>query len=308
MRILIIKPSSFGDIVHGLLIVERIRSQLPEAIIDWVARDIFEGLVESSDLVRRVHRFERSPRGFLRVIKSIRQEKYDFTLDLQGLARSGLMTFFSRSKMKIGRFDAREGARFFYGSKVLPPKSFPPFHAVDLLRQFQRSIGLNDLDPSILEFPQSPTAPEAFDEGIILLFPESRRAEKEWSGFVDLALSLGNHQPDRPIAWMGTSSEPLPSILTELPHFIDGRGLVTLDCLPSVMRKASVVIANDSGPVHLAASMGRPVVAIFGPTDPVKYGPYPLDRESNHVVRAPNGDLATLPVSDVENKVLSCLS
>ncbi|MBC2600261.1 ADP-heptose:LPS heptosyltransferase [Puniceicoccus vermicola] len=304
MRILIIKPSSFGDIVHALLVVDRIRTQIPDVEIDWVARDIFAGMVEASGLARKVLRFERSPGGFLRVCREMRKEIYDVTLDMQGLARSGIMTFFSRSKMKIGRYDAREGSKFFYRVKVPIPPGPPPYHAVEILRQFQRPLGLYDLDPEALSFPNSPKLPEGPPPGSILLFPESRRAEKEWQGFADLAQSLAKRFPDRTIGWLGTGKEPLAEKGDFPETVVDYRGKVPLASLPSVMREAAVVVANDSGPMHLAAAMDRHVIAVFGPTDPKLYGPYPFDKPENVSIRGEQGDLKNVSVEAVEEAVL----
>ncbi len=305
MRILIIKPSSFGDIVHGLLVADRIRAQIPAVTIDWVARDIFAGMVEASGLARRVHRFHRSTGGFFRVCREIRREVYDITLDMQGLARSGLMTFFSRAKMKIGRFDAREGSRLFYRVKVPPPPGLPPFHAVDILRQFQRSLGLYDLDPGELTFPDSLATNLGVPPGSILLFPESRRAEKEWGGFAELAKRLARRFPDRTIGWLGTGRGTLP-VEGQLPdNLVDFRRKIPLVSLPASIREASVVIANDSGPMHLAAAMGCPVVAVFGPTDPRQYGPYPFDRPENISIRGGGGNLSDVSVPAVEKAVES---
>lgn len=298
MRILIIKPSSFGDIVHALLVVDRIRSQLEVARIHWVARDVFAPLVEASGLADRILRFERSPGGFLRVLREIRQETYDVVLDMQGLARSGWMTFAARAKIKIGRFDAREGSRLFYKVRVPPPPGPAPHHAVEILRQFQRALGLYDLAPETLGFPDAVPA-QPLPPGSILLFPESRRAEKEWPGFADLAAALRKSHPQRRIGWCGTGGGS-PRGGGGLPEGVaDLRGKVPLAALPAVMREAALVVANDSGPVHLAAALGRPLAAVYGPTDPARFGPWPADRPGNAVLRAPGGDLRRLEAAEV---------
>lgn len=298
MRILILKPSSFGDIVHGLLVAERIRFQLPEARIDWVARDRFADLVEASGLVRKTYRFERSPAGFFRILRELRGEEYEAVLDFQGLARSGLMSLASRAKVKIGRFDAREGSRFFHRILTPPPPGKPPFHAVDILRQFQRPLGLYDLDPGCLEFPGSRPAARTPPDGSILLFPESRRPEKEWPGFPELARNLVRRYPGRAVALCGTGPKAAPADGPVAP--LDFRGDIPVGSLPDALRCAAAIVANDSGPVHLAAAMGRPVVAVFGPTDPARFGPYPPGSAANRVVRGENGDVSRVPVAGVE--------
>ncbi|MEM0966532.1 MAG: glycosyltransferase family 9 protein [Verrucomicrobiota bacterium] len=307
MRILIIKPSSFGDIVHGLVVAERILSQLPGARIDWVARDLFAGLVRASGLVEKVYEFHRSPRGFLQIVKQLRSETYDTVLDFQGLARSGLMLLASRSKVKIGRFDGREGSRLFARIQTAPPSGTSPFHAIDILRQFQHSMGLENLSPGVLDFANSERPDFSVRKGSILLFPESRRPEKEWGGFGDLAKRLSSEFPEKEIVWLGTGTEPLQDSLHGISALIDGRQKVSLVSLPALVRESSVTVANDSGPIHLAAAMNRPVVGVFGPTDPRCYGPYPLDRNINRVVMAPDGNLATLECDRVFSEVKEVL-
>jgi len=304
VKILVIKPSSLGDIIHGLLVADRIRSQLPSVQIDWVARDVFAGLVGASGIARKVLRFQRSPVGFMRICREIRQETYDVTLDMQGLARSGVMTFVSHAKIKLGRFDSREGSGMFYKVKVPRPRSPLPHHAVEILRQFQRPLGLYDLAPEVLKFPDSPEVADPPTRGAILLFPESRRADKEWPGFAELAHRLAVRFPERTIAWMGTGNQEIPG-RTDLPaNFVDYRRRIPVKSLPSTMKEAAVVVANDSGPMHLAAAMARPVVALFGPTDPRQYGPYPSDRPSNVVIREESGDLSKVDVGEVEKAVI----
>ncbi len=89
-RILIIKPSSMGDIIHGLLIAEAIKTQLPKVSIDWVVRSEFAGLVQASAVIDHTYIFERAAGvgGFVRLIREVRRERYDALLDLQGLART----------------------------------------------------------------------------------------------------------------------------------------------------------------------------------------------------------------------------
>ncbi|MGE9291084.1 MAG: glycosyltransferase family 9 protein [Puniceicoccales bacterium] len=240
--------------------------------------------------------------------REIRRETYDVTLDMQGLARSGMMTFASRAKLKIGRFDGREGSRFFYGVKAPIPAGPPPYHAVEILRQFQRPLGLYDLDPEELSFPGSPVLEDGPPPGSILLFPESRRAEKEWKGFVELADGLGQAYPERTIGWLGTGKEPMAPGRKMPENVVDLRGKVPLASLPAIMREAASVVANDSGPMHLAAAMKRPVVAVFGPTDPKLYGPYPFENPGNVSIRGEGEDLSRVTVEEVKNSVSRLVS
>ncbi|WP_309400352.1 glycosyltransferase family 9 protein [Cerasicoccus maritimus] len=289
-----IKPSSLGDIIHGLQVAESIRLQLDGAQIDWVARDIFAPMVEACDTVSRVLPFYRGGGfgAFGQLIADIRDVDYDWVLDMQGLARSGVMAACSKTprKHRIGRSDAREGSALACGVKAkLPPGDAP--HAVDILREFMSVMGLENQLLGALTFSDPHHALPELPNGYYLLFPGSRRAEKEWPGFLELTeLLLGDGET---VVWGGDVSAEgnahWPS-----DRFFNLTAQTALDVLPMMIASAKVTVCNDSGPMHLAAAMGRPVIGIFGPTPPERYGPYPLSAPSNRVVRAPEGELSLL--------------
>ncbi|MDR2721059.1 MAG: hypothetical protein LBB15_02105, partial [Puniceicoccales bacterium] len=120
MRILVIKPSSLGDIVHGLQVVAIMKKRIDNLQIDWVVRDCFAEAIAASGIVDQTHCFHRGAGmfAFLELLKSLRKRRYDAILDMQGLMRSGIMTFVAKSDRKIGRCDSRELAWVFYGEKV----------------------------------------------------------------------------------------------------------------------------------------------------------------------------------------------
>lgn len=308
-RLLIIKPSSLGDIVHGLQLAHSIRSQMPAVEIDWVAREVFAPLVELCPVVDRVIVFERrgGPAAFLRLLKRIRQRRYDVVLDLQGLARSGLMTAAARAERKLGRSDAREGARLAcHESAPLPPAGRRS-HALDILLRFCPLLDLQPILARPLPFRTSGPGPEpilpleARKPAPVVLFPGSRRPEKEWKGFSELTRLLLQRQPQVRVVWAG--SEKMAAGKHDDGRFFNLTGKTSLPALVPLIAGARVVVANDSGPMHLAAALGVPTVALFGPTPPELYGPYPLDDPRHIVVRAPGGDLARLTAETVYARV-----
>lgn len=113
--LLVIKPSSLGDIVHGLQVIQSVAGRLPECRITWVVRDRFSGLVEAAPFVHEVIHFHRKNgfRGVIDVMKTLRARRFDVVWDMQGLLRSGLMAGAARSPEKRGRNDSREGAGLF---------------------------------------------------------------------------------------------------------------------------------------------------------------------------------------------------
>lgn len=300
-KFLIIKPSSLGDIIHGLQVADSLKDQLPGVEITWVVSKPFLALVEACDAVDRCLVFDRKGgiSAFFRLIRDIRKEHYDVVIDMQGLARSGLMTLASRARLKLGRSDAREGARFAYKLRAPLPGAGEGSHAVEILSAFLPVIGLSAVPSRHLTFSKkTPWQAPWGDQKALILFPNSRRPEKEWPYFAKLVDRLIKENFPGPIAWAGQDPLPVSDSWPE-DRFFDLMGKTSLAELPDVIASARLVVSNDSGPMHLAAAQGVPVLALFGPTPPERYGPYPLNAPDHHVLRAPAGDLSQLSVDTV---------
>ncbi len=300
-----------GDIVHGLQVVQSLREQVSGCRISWVVRDIFAPLVNICSTVDETIIYQRHGgwRKFIGLLKEIRSREYDAVIDLQGLARSGLMTYFSRSKHKLGRSDAREFAHFAYSKKASLPVGGRNAHAIEILLQFlpllncepQLKGKLQFKNINMINIPQ-----KLLEENPILLFPESRRAEKEWGGFNSLAEVLLKEKDDRIIIFCGSSKGDTPTtVLNDRCYNI--RGDTRIDELALLISKAALIVANDSGPIHLAAALGIPLVGLYGPTPPERFGPYPLDYPGHHLVQAPEGNLKKVGVNVVCETVLKAL-
>ncbi len=303
-RVLIIKPSSLGDIIHGLQVAQSLRTQWPAVEVDWVAAKMFAPLVRQCAGISRVYEFDRqgSVRAFLDLVGHVRETSYDWALDFQGLARSAVLLAASRARRKARRPDAREGARWLCRRHAAFPPTGENSHALEILLQFLPLLGLEPrLDRSPLVF--RPPEVSAFPPGLlasrpVVLFPDSRRAEKEWGGFPALTAKLLEQRPNLPIAWAGRHG-PAPDPSWPAGRFWNLVGQTPLVTLPALLASARLVICNDSGPMHLAAALGRPVVALFGPTSPDRFGPYPLSAPKHFVVRAPGGDFSRLDLEAV---------
>jgi ADP-heptose:LPS heptosyltransferase len=304
-NLLIIKPSSLGDIVHGLQVAASLKAQRPDLRISWIVRDIFEPLVRNCELVDRVYVFHRSEglRGFVMLMREVRQTQFDVVFDMQGLLRTGLMTWRTRARLKVGRSDAREGSTFFYQRKIPLPPEGAQSHALDILLRFCPVLEAQPELRGELRFREAADLNLGFVDGRrgqkpILIFPDSRRVEKRWNGFRQLTDLLLRDGSGRKVIWAGNN---LVSYREKFPdgQFINLTGNTSLASLAALVRRADWVICNDSGPLHLAAALGVKTLGIFGPTDPRLFGPYPLNRPTNHVVQAPVGDLRLLPARDV---------
>jgi len=305
IQLLIIKPSSLGDIVHGLQVATSLKAQVTDLRISWIVRDIFSPLVRACEAVDQVFVFKRmaGAKGFFELMRDVRRTRFDWVFDFQGLLRTGLMTWRADAKCKVGRSDAREGSRFFYDQQVPLPAGGGHSHAIEILLQFAPIIGakaelvgnlrFRDLERLNLSFVdgRTGTAP-------IVIFPDSRRIEKRWGGFKELTELLVREDRSRRVVWAGnnyvTDKDAFPK-----DQFTNLTGNTSLLSLPALIARAGWVISNDSGPMHLAAAQGVRTLGIFGPTDPRLFGPYPLNAPTNHVIQAPVGALGMLSAREV---------
>lgn len=310
LDILIIKPSSLGDIIHGLQVAQSLKAQQPDTRITWVAREIFAPLVEACASVDEVIVFHRKAgwAGLRQCIREIRARRYDWVWDMQGLARSGLMTWRARAGKKAGRRDNREGARLAYQLMPELPPQGATSHAQEILLNFLPLLGLEPTIAGPLRFREG-AAPNLPPEsaGALVLFPGSRRAEKEWPGFAELTEKLLAAAPEARIIWAG--DQPVTAPL-EWPRerFFNLTGKTTLPELVPLVGQARLCVCNDSGPMHLAAALGTETVAIFGPTPPERFGPWPLTNPRHHVVQAPETGLSRLAVEKVFAPVAAALA
>ncbi len=319
-KILIIKPSSLGDILHALQIVESLRNQLgndnsagkkifgndfafgEKIEISWVVREIFAPLLENCSSVDKVFIYQRKRgiRGICELGKTLKKEKFDLVLDLQGLARSAFWALCTTAKRKIGRGDGREFSRFAFKELAgTPPNGFANSHAVEILLQFLPKLGIAPEIRGKVAFPSSKISPKIAEKLAgknppILLFPDSRRPEKEWKFFPELTKLLLENAPETPVVWCGQSDLKPNSEILAFPSFLDFSKKTSLEELPALVSKAKFCVTNDSGPLHLAAAMDVPVLGIFGPTSPILYGPFPRERATNRTICAPEGDLKKL--------------
>ena len=297
--LLVIKPSSLGDIVHALQVVQTFARERPDCRISWVVRERFAGLVQAAPFVQEVIIFRR--RGgwwaFLQLLRQLRGKQFDAVWDMQGLLRSGLMTAAARAPLKWGRTDAREGAGFFYNRTVGTPTSPGPHHALEILQAFLPAAGVRPR----LDFPLKLKTETAYKwrpffagdpRNSFVIFTDSRGAEKEWPRYNELTALIFQAIPESRVVWCAGQAAT-PEITVPAGRFLNLTGC-PLDEMIALVRRPATFIGNDSGPMHLSAASGNRVLAIFGPTAPQRFGPFPLDNPKHRAVQAPEGRLADL--------------
>jgi lipopolysaccharide heptosyltransferase I len=270
MRILIVKPSSLGDVVHALPTVNLIRRKYPQAHISWLVNDTLTSLLQHCPIIDEIIPFERRRFGSLTqlprfgsFLTTLHKRRFDIVIDLQGLFRSGIIAWATRAPRRIGLSDAREGARLFYSEVVKVPRA----HAVDRYLLAARHLGC---DSTPVEFPLG-VSKSVTREGLIAVNPSARWSTKLWGD--DKFAELIRRLPADRVILTGSATER-----EQIDKIAQGRrnlaGQTDLFQLAELYCRCQVVITNDSGPMHLAAAVGTPVVAIFGATDPALTGPY----------------------------------
>jgi ADP-heptose:LPS heptosyltransferase len=310
MRILVVKPSSLGDIIHGMVVISELKKQMMECAVDWVVGDKFAEIVIQSKIAENVFIYERAGGifPFFRLISEIRRQNYDYVFDMQGLARSGIMTAIAKSSRKIGRQDAREFSSLAYTQTVNYPG---PVHAIDILREFLGIVGCNKTVSGIVPELQNISSQnfgkflgtEINSNPIICLFPESQRPKKEWSFFPNLASKLSIYVPNAIILLLGNRRNSFPKIV--LPQLFDLRETTSLADVVFLIKNASLTIANDSGPLHISAALGRPTFGLFTATDPQRFGPYPIHKASHMILQLNNTPDEIDVVAEVAREMLT---
>jgi heptosyltransferase I len=296
-RILIIKPSSLGDILHALPVLHGLRTRYPQAKISWlVGRSFVEIIDQHPDLDEvipfdraRFGRMTRSPRigrEFLQFLQEIRNRRFDLVIDLQGLFRSGFLARASGASVRIGPSIAREMAWLFYTHRI--PVSDLETHAVDKNYRVAELLGFTDVDVQIRlpVKPQSATvlaaklrnASLSDREPYAAVAPSARWETKMWppERFASIIKALfQNHGLRSVLLGSPDEAESARQVMADCPpQTIDLSGKTTVPELVAALAAARIVICNDSGPMHIAAALDRPLVAVFGPTNPVRTGPY----------------------------------
>ena len=297
--LLVIKPSSLGDIVHALQVMQTFARERPDCRITWVVRERFAGLVQAAPFVHEAIIFRRRDgwRAFLQLLRQLRARRFDAVWDLQGLLRSGLITAAARAPVKWGRRDAREGAGLFYNRRVELPAGAGPHHALDVLLQFLRADGVTPRLDFPLQLRSGPGyAWQEFFAGdprsTFVIFTDSRGAEKEWPRFNELTALIFRAIPGSRVTWCA-GKPGQPEVAVPAGRFLNLTGC-PMDQMIALVRQPAVFIGNDSGPMHLSAASGNRVLAIFGPTSPSRFGPFPLSASKHRAVAAPGGQLDRL--------------
>ena len=288
MRILIVRLGSLGDVVHAIPLAAAIREHLPDAEITWVVESPHAPLVE---LVPAVHRIERwKPRaiageeGVLAVVRRLRGHAFDWAIDVQGLLKSAVLARLSGATRVVGfdRASLREpAAARFYDDRVSPAAGQ---HVTRLNLSLLQPLGVAATGTS---FPITDVVSRPAEEALhaaggdaALLNPGAAWPNKRWrpERFGALARRVHEQTGLRSIVTWGPDEAPLARAVVEAAG--DAAVLAPptrIADLAALLRRTRVAISGDTGPLHLAAAVGTPLVGLYGPTDPARNGPWDPD-------------------------------
>ena len=287
-RILAVKPSSLGDIIHVFPALVVLKKIFPTAEIDFLVNPQFAGLLDYSPVqIRKKIIFERKKlatlRGFvpetLKLIKTLRHEKYDLVIDFQGLFRSGMFSFLARARYGVcGYMNPREqAAALFYRSQADCSSVHAVERNVELLNKlFSVNYHVSDCDNPV---KSGVCLPEGTPERYTVILPGARWESKRFpvSLFSGIASSLV--RAGRKVVLAGSPDELdiCRRIIGECGNHPDiscCAGKTGMPELFELIRHADAVVCNDSGPLHIASIMNKDIFCFFGPTLPEKTGPW----------------------------------
>jgi len=291
-RIGLLKPSALGDIVHALPVLTALRRRFPVAHITWIVNRSYEPLLRGHPHLDDVLSFNRRlfRQGLWNGVhelaafhSALRRKRFDLLVDLQGLLRSGLIARASGAARRVGLSTAREGAAWFY-TDMLPVEDVRTIHAVDRYWLVAQALGVGDLPKQFI----FPTLGDERHWALAKLadWPRpwlaislgTRWETKRWPAehFTALARRALSIVGGTIVLVGGRDEQQWSSMLSaQLTGAVcDLTGQTTLPQLVAVLRETDAMIANDSGPLHVAVALGKPVVAPYTCTSQIQTGPY----------------------------------
>lgn len=330
MNILIVKLSAIGDVIHTMPALNAIRSHFPDAHITWLVEEDAASLVEGHEALNRVlvSKRKRWMRGLrsssffsttseiYRFIKALRDTDYDMILDFQALLKSGVLIALARGKRKIGfgkGLEHMEHSYIFLSERI--PAVDMEIHALSRGMMFIDALGI----PSNMVEYKLPVSRHDYEKvdglmrtygllgakPLIAINPVAKWETKLWANkkFSQLADILIDRYDAKIVFTGGPDDRPtIKDIMAVMKgHAVNLAGHTTLKMLAALYEKMVFVVSTDTGPMHMAAAVGTPVVALFGPTAPWRTGPF---GSIHQIVRA---ELDCAPCFKRECKTIDCM-
>ena len=289
-RLLILRLSSLGDIVHALPVAAALRAAFSSAYIAWLVDERWRPLLDQVEGLDAVLAVPRASWGGLRQgVARLRRERFDCVLDVQGLYKSAILSWLSGAPLRVGfnSATAREsGASLFYNRRVSPPHA----HRIEKNLSLAAAIGVVPAVPGAAvagNFPlrisrdaEASVAQTLRSHGVsayFMLSPGGGWLSKCWppDRYGELHRRLAARLGWRGVVTYGPGERPLAEAVlasagSPAPLLLE----LDLPQLMAALRGARFFVGADTGPLHLSVALGTPVVGLYGPTDPVQTGPY----------------------------------
>jgi len=315
-RILLIKLSALGDVVHTVPLLHKLRRRYPAARIDWLVTPGLAELLRHQPAISNVIEFPRHEwmqpwrlstyKGAVCLAAALKGARYDLVIDMHGQFRTAFCTLATGASVRIG-FDRPRREVWEASHRVLPPLArrhawkgaregswlvythhieIPTLevHAVD---RYLRVAAMLGIDPEPVDFSlvipdlaishiDSLLARQAIGARLLTMAPGTIWETKHWrsEGFAQVARHF--MRQGFAVVLMGSAREraACEAVAGAAPGALNLAGETTVSELAALIRRSTICLTNDSGPMHLAVALDRPVVSVFGPTDPIWIGPY----------------------------------
>jgi heptosyltransferase-1 len=286
LRILLVRLGALGDIVHALPVAAALREHLPHAQIDWLVDVRHAALLDHVPVLdHRISVDSRSPGSLVAVVRRLRTAGYTASMDLQGLIKSAALARLCGAWRVAGftRPHLREkAASLFYVQRIEPPAGG---HVIDKNLSMLAAFAIDDrarrfpivVPPSAASAPIAGRVARDGLRGYALLNPGAAWPNKRWPAgrFGEVASVLAGRHALLPVVLWGPGEEAIARRIVETSV---GAAVLapptTIADLLALARDARLMVSGDTGPLHVAGAVGTPLVAIFGPTDPARNGPW----------------------------------
>ncbi len=283
-KLLIIKPSALGDIVHTLPFLAAVKKTYPHCEVHWLVAKGLHTFLEGHPLIHRLWLFDKQrwKRGgnmaqtmveLKDLWQGLRREKFDVSVDLSGLLRSALLTWAGGATLRLGFSDSNEGSPFFYNKKIAGGEAI---HAIDRYLKLAALLGCDTREVvyPFAPYDQQPPICQELPARYAVFAPSAGKEANRWPAerFGELAGRL--NMPVVVIAGQAEADVARRVVAASGNKALSIAGRTNLKELVAVIDKATFFVTNDTGPMHIAAAKKVPVFAIFGPANPVRTGPY----------------------------------
>jgi len=314
-RVLIIKPSALGDVIQATCMLPVIKEHDPDIRISWLVFEHNKEVVVGHPLLDEVITLDRHGgvlKAWSRTKRQMRQMDFDTVIDVQCLLRSALLSFLSGCKRRVGFANGREFSTLFYTETFdIPTRSM---HAVDGYLALCEALGMKRGEDVRFPLPirerhrkrvESLFPKEGEGECMIVVCPTAGWSSKCWpeASFAALSDLLVEERRARILLVGAPGEKEAVGRVAGLMHrpCLDLSGKLSLMEVAALLERSDLFVGNDSGLMHMASATRTPCVAIFGPTDPGRTGPY------NPLARTIQADLECVPCFRKHCREMTCM-